>query len=123
MNYRVIILRQLLTNIALKRTRNNGNVNLGGFRMRKVSFWALTAALGLSVVPLISTGTAWADARVCYRTLEAEPTRIVLDVKLHSQLATTNTGGRQVVWDALGKHAYTEGGKNRMAVVDGAVVT
>jgi len=92
--------------------------------MRKVAVWALTAALGLSVAPLAPGGKAWAngEVRVCYKTREFEPTRLVLDVKFHSQLATNRSGGRQAVWDALGKHAYTESGKNRMAVVDGAVV-
>ena len=39
----------------------------------------------------------------------------------HPPAVSKDGNARQAVWDALGKHAYTEGGKNRMAVVDGTV--
>jgi hypothetical protein len=84
--------------------------------------------LGASALLVLSAGSAWAqssDRRVCYADVDHPPTRIVLNVKFHSRLPTTRNGGRQDVWDADGKHAYTEGypPKNRMAVFDGAVVT
>jgi len=86
----------------------------------------------LSVSPPLSVGEAWAaqspaavpgEASICYADTEHSPTRLVLDVKFHSRLPTSKEGGRQAVWDADGKHAYTEGTQNRMAVFDGAIVT
>ena len=84
----------------------------------------------MSAVALALAAPAWlaagavlaapADYAVCYRN-KADDTgkaRIVLDVKFHSWLT-----GRQAVYEADGKHAFLQDGKNRMAVFDGAVVT
>jgi hypothetical protein len=79
--------------------------------------------LALAVPAFLAAGPAAAQSRddaVCYKKRDggSDTTRIVLDVKRHSRL----TAG-QVVYEADGKHAFKESGKNRMAVFDGAVVT
>lgn len=63
---------------------------------------------------------SWADS-ICYEVKEAKETRIVLDVKFHSNLIK----GSQAVYDADGKHAYGSYGSKtaHMAVFDGAIVT
>ena len=96
--------------------------------MSKTIFHIAAAALAIPAALLLSVGSAQADSRdqrVCYADTDHPPTRIVLDVKFHSRLPTTYYGGRQSVYDADGKHAYTEGypPENRMAVFDGSIVT
>ena len=81
-------------------------------------------ALGFAAMAVIPFEQAAArDYPVCYKTKEYEPTRLVLNVAFHSRLPTTKYTGKQEVWDAAGKHAYTDKGKNVMAVFDGSIVT
>lgn len=84
---------------------------------------------GMAALSLAWAGAAEAqslrDRQVCYKTAEYDNgyTRVVLNVKFHSYLPTSSKySAPQSVWEADGKHAYLEGNKNRMAVVDGAVV-
>lgn len=86
----------------------------------RASFVAFSLA-GISLAPIEQAEAR--DYPVCYKTKEYEPTRIVLDVAFHSRLPTTRNTGRQEVWDADGKHAYTDNHKNVMAVFDGSIVT
>jgi len=90
--------------------------------MRPTTRKAIVIAHGLAAMAFLSAGAASANP-VCYADTDHEPTRIVLDVKLHSKL---DKFGKQKVYEADGKHAYTEGDypkQPRMAVFDGAIVT
>jgi hypothetical protein len=92
--------------------------------MYPVALRTSVLALGLAAMAAIPFEQASArDFPVCYKTKEYEPTRLVLNVAFHSRLPTTKFTGKQEVWDAAGKHSYTENHKNVMAVFDGAVVT
>jgi hypothetical protein len=76
------------------------------------------ALVGIGLVPIEQA----AAASVCYKMKEYPEGRLVLDVKKHSNLATTKWGGKQEVWEADGKHINSKPPK-QMAVFDGSVVT
>ena len=92
--------------------------------MRRSAIWHSALALAVAAPALTSTSNAWAaDRAICYASKEFGTTRVVLDVKKHSNLTTY--GSKQTVYGALGKHSYVEYSpyyKEYMAVVHGAVV-
>lgn len=93
--------------------------------MSKAKLWRRTVGLAVAVPVLMPINDVFAaDKTICYASKEFGTTRLVLDVKKHSDLTTTST--KQVVYGALGKHSYTEGYgptyKEYMAVAHGAVV-
>jgi hypothetical protein len=85
------------------------------------------AVAGAAIMATTAAATpSWARA-VCYEVKEAKETRLFLDIKFHSSLIKKpySKSGRQDVYDADGKHAYssTDYKTAHMAVFDGAIVT
>lgn len=82
------------------------------------------AALAVAVFAVGSIGEAKAvDYQACYKVEGLHNSRVVLNISRHSNLRTWRAG-RQVVYEADGKHTRAYSRRNTvMAVFDGAIVT